>query len=541
MPFALAIWFVASIGAAGLAASPVPLRGPAPLLYVRFVTPPRVHVTFFPGGRSRREFPAPVQVGLRPGYIYRIMLAGLPERPELLLYPTIEVRGTLHLPKFIKTADHPAPIIFREEDIRAAFEGKMITKVIYLEDPEQAVARDSSTTPLEFDIPPGSDALAEAADRGRPLLVVRLGERQLSDEELSSCGIPGTILFPGEKFLRPPAAPPCLPWACLPFVDPFWGVKPPTEECLHDGGDTGLRAGLDRNGQIGGLDPSDSMAVYADSRGTRRLAISNRVCVCVPRFITLRSQMGTTGYDVAWGVGTTHHVQPREQLLSRHPPLVTNQQESLKMLQSRQRASGAIATTPVHRIDRLVLLQASHIEVGPADTVGTTLWQRLRGEVKSELVERMRFARQFENVAGVRGLEKLQLGPAAVGQIQGVNVVGIVQETRSLTSTPHGLPTEPDQPLHLYKWADRQSAQVGDEITFYLKYSNQGGQPISNVAVTDSLTSRLEYVSGSAKTDRDAVFTVRPNQAGSVILQWEISGLLLPGQSGIVSFRARVR
>jgi uncharacterized repeat protein (TIGR01451 family) len=103
------------------------------------------------------------------------------------------------------------------------------------------------------------------------------------------------------------------------------------------------------------------------------------------------------------------------------------------------------------------------------------------------------------------------------------------------------VPHAPEKPLILFKWANAQAAQVGDTVTFYLKYSNHGGQPITDVAVSDSLTGRLEYVPGSAKSDRDAVFTTQENEAGSLILRWEVSGRLLPGQSGVVSFQAKVR
>jgi len=78
-------------------------------------------------------------------------------------------------------------------------------------------------------------------------------------------------------------------------------------------------------------------------------------------------------------------------------------------------------------------------------------------------------------------------------------------------------------------------------VTFYLKYTNHGGKPISDVALSDSLTGRLEYVPGSARSDRNAVFTIQENEAGSVILRWEVTGKLLPGQSGVVSFQAKVR
>jgi hypothetical protein len=34
---------------------------------------------------------------------------------------------------------------------------------------------------------------------------------------------------------------------------------------------------------------------------------------------------------------------------------------------------------------------------------------------------------------------------------------------------------------------------------------------------------------------------MQQNEAGSVILRWEINGRLPPGESGIISFQARVR
>jgi uncharacterized repeat protein (TIGR01451 family) len=93
----------------------------------------------------------------------------------------------------------------------------------------------------------------------------------------------------------------------------------------------------------------------------------------------------------------------------------------------------------------------------------------------------------------------------------------------------------------LVKCADRTSAQPGDVVTFFLRYSNHGSKPIADVAVTDSLSPRLEYVPGSAQSDRPGVFTTQVNEAGSLILRWEISGTLQPGQCGALRFQARVR
>jgi uncharacterized repeat protein (TIGR01451 family) len=123
-------------------------------------------------------------------------------------------------------------------------------------------------------------------------------------------------------------------------------------------------------------------------------------------------------------------------------------------------------------------------------------------------------------------------GPAAMrGIVANVEIEGTVVEH----------PPLPPGKFVLCKSVDKQTARVGDVVTFSLRYSNMGGQAIQDVAVVDSLTGRLEFIPGSAKTDRAASFSMLPNDAGSLQLRWEISGKLLPGGSGLITFQARVR
>jgi hypothetical protein len=74
---------------------PHALHGPSPLFYIRIIGPAGLHATVYQGTPEGSEFPTPVTVGLRPGYIYRIKLTGLPGHPTEALYPTLEVRGSL--------------------------------------------------------------------------------------------------------------------------------------------------------------------------------------------------------------------------------------------------------------------------------------------------------------------------------------------------------------------------------------------------------------------------------------------------------------
>jgi uncharacterized repeat protein (TIGR01451 family) len=264
----------------------------------------------------------------------------------------------------------------------------------------------------------------------------------------------------------------------MQFYDPIIGPRHAEEECLHDGGDIGRRAGIGPNGQLGGVDPTDTVAAYADSKGRRHVAVSNRVCICVPRFVALRAETLPAGFDTPFGAGLVKMVVGESALTNRVKAVALEQEEKLRGLAGRERPSGMQIRVASHAID------------------------------------------QYQSQAAVFGFV----------QSQSVN-----------NSFEHIPSVPPDRPLLLTKCADRQDAQVGDVITFTLRYVNTGGQPITGIVVADSLTGRLEYLVGSAKTDRDALFTTQANEAGSLLLRWEITTPLPPGQTGTVTFQARIR
>jgi hypothetical protein len=64
---------------------------------------------------------------------------------------------------------------------------------------------------------------------------------------------------------------------------------------------------------------------------------------------------------------------------------------------------------------------------------------------------------------------------------------------------------------------------------------------IGNVTIVDNLSTRLEYIAGSAVSSLDANFITEPNPAGSTILRWEIQNPVEPGKGGVLRFRTRVR
>jgi uncharacterized repeat protein (TIGR01451 family) len=525
-------------------AYPPPARGPAPLLYIRFLGPDGLSVTIFQGQAAGRTFQAPFSVGFRPGYIYRIKVSGFPRRPGAMMFPSLEVVGTLCLPPRLKAGDYPAPVELTEEDFERVVGGAVLTKVVVLENPERSVPTATRPDqPLESQVPASQDPLEAARERGRPVLVVRMGQRQFTPEQMARQAIPGTILLPEDKSLAAPACRPYLPWAGAPVYDPISGPKPGNEECLRDGGDQGQKAGLDRNGHLQGLDPADTVAEYSDTRGQRRLAISNCVCICVPRFLVLRSETVLASYHMQVSPGDTQVVQGHQSVQTKMTSEQTRQNEHLSGLSGRERLRGAINSQNLGRIERLEVLSAYQMDIGPGTFLGTKMLSKLTRDQRVLLKKQMEYAQQLGQPYGLGGVGQVQAGPTAVGRMQGVNVLGTLQEVRAITVTCNQAPVPPPagKPLALYKWADKQGAKVGEVVTMFLKYSNQGGQPITDVALSDSLTGRLEYLPGSAKSDRDAVFTMQNNEAGSVILRWEVSGKLQAGESGVVSFQARVR
>ncbi|MFO0970500.1 MAG: hypothetical protein U0793_33565 [Gemmataceae bacterium] len=135
-----------------------------------------------------------------------------------------------------------------------------------------------------------------------------------------------------------------------------------------------------------------------------------------------------------------------------------------------------------------------------------------------------------------------EIGLAISGEVKGVKVTVVTQAPAGVDAIcPKAVESEKDGPLQVIKWPDKCGVNVGDIVTFFVRYTNTGGLPMSGIVIADSLHTRYEYVPGSAKTDRASTFTTQVNEAGSLILNWQIQGDLGPGEQGMVSFQVRVR
>jgi uncharacterized repeat protein (TIGR01451 family) len=521
--------------------SPPPIQAPeakAPLLFVRVQGPEGMAVTFLEAGGGK-AFDQPVTVGLRPCFVYRLKLSGFPTKPNVNLYPSLEVRGTLRIPPQLKAADFPAPVVIDDEDVERALSGVLVTKVITLEDAEKtSVGLQFAGQPAQVTISPEEDPIAYAKSVGRPILIVRLGMREPDKAEIARLG-QGMILYPNMKSLPPLS--PGQKFYALPPELPVKGPLDPLEECLRDGGDNGKPVYIAEGGQLEGLDPTDTVAEYRDSSGRLKLKPSNTVCLCVPRFLAVRHETPAAQFEMTKHPGAILGSKHQDQLLAQEKARKLRGLDEMEQLRARQSLQAAVANKRPIRVENICVLQGIEIDVGLAAYLGSKVALTLREEDRVKLARQLELPIKLSSEVGPNNFQG-ECRLRAVGNVAGLGqVTGSVDTREFVCLCTQEKPEIPEKPLCLLKWASAGSAQVGDVVTFYIKYSNLGGKPIRDIAISDSLTGRLEYVPGSAQSDREAVFVTQENEAGSSILRWEIRDPLPPGQKGVVSFQAKVR
>ena len=193
-------------------------------------------------------------------------------------------------------------------------------------------------------------------------------------------------------------------------------------------------------------------------------------------------------------------------------------------------------------IHRLEILRAQTLDLLVRESISSESTMSARDKQKLAFKRQTENVKRFSSSLGLRANDGVE-GTSVVARIEnGAEVVKANVQTREIVITEdEAQEIETDKPLSLLKLSDKPSAKVGEIVTFTLRYTNLGSKPMSDIAVTDSLATRLEYVASSAVSDRDAVFTIQKNEAGSLTLHWEITGKLMPKEFGIIRFQARVR
>lgn len=509
--------------------APVP-PGAVPLLYVKLLAPAGSRVTIH-DGMNRRTFAAPVTVGLRPLVPCRFSVEGLRERDDEAVHGTIVVRDVLRLPPDQRAVDFPVPLLVTPKDLDHIGTA-MIIKWLIIEDPNRLPSVQLTPgQPAELPNVAG-DEPEEAADLlGRPVAIVYMGGREPDPDSLA--GIPpGWVVFPEQAAQVPSVNDPRV----LPIIQPPKGG----EEVLKDGGDSDRVAHLDKTGQLSGVNPTDTVAEYRNHAGQKQMVVSNRVCVVAPRFVILRHvvplQVQATVVEPTPMIGS----EAGEHVDLRQKSRIQRQLDEADLVRRRDRLNANVLRQSVRRLVEVqplavtVMTWEPHIALTVEQAKTLTLRQRALFKKQVEL------ALALTRVEGL-GRAKTVVATEVAGQVEELGVVRAVFEPKNVTFVCEPDPQLPDQPLFIQKWASAESAKPGDILTFSILYKNVGGKPIREIAVVDSLSSRLEYLPGTAQSNREAVFLSQENEVGSLELRWEIKEPLLPNQHGVVKFQAKVK
>lgn len=140
------------------------------------------------GGQT--DLSSSAQASILVGPVYRLRISDLSDFPGVELYPTVELLDRLHPPAG-REAEFPVPIVFTEQEIQFALQGRLVTKVVFLEQPDRASPARSTTASRVRVVEPRENPLAVADENGRPMAIVRLGSR-VPDANAPDSGFYGT-------------------------------------------------------------------------------------------------------------------------------------------------------------------------------------------------------------------------------------------------------------------------------------------------------------------------------------------------------------
>jgi hypothetical protein len=207
--------------------------GPLPGYFqpVEIKLPPGALVSLAVGGEFEQLRPGPRKAGMLIGAVYRVRVTNIRLAEGAEVFPTVEVIDRMYPPSG-QERRFAIPIDISEEDLKLALAGKFVTRVIYLEDPRQALpARDNPQAQNWFEAAPGQDPLAVADGLGRPVAILRLGARLPDpgdDPQIFFFGSPPFADYPAER--TAPSTKPALPKKPAASNDravPKAGVIPP--------------------------------------------------------------------------------------------------------------------------------------------------------------------------------------------------------------------------------------------------------------------------------------------------------------------------
>lgn len=145
---------------------------------VRIQAPEGAWISLVEEGNCSNTAEGHLLVGMLIAPVYRLKVSNFSPPAGVEVYPTIEIIDRLYPPAGLAQR-YPIPIELTREELQMAADGMFVTRVIYVENPNQALPIDGSKDDHQqwVEVPRGADPLAIADEMGRPVAILRIGGR----------------------------------------------------------------------------------------------------------------------------------------------------------------------------------------------------------------------------------------------------------------------------------------------------------------------------------------------------------------------------
>jgi uncharacterized repeat protein (TIGR01451 family) len=302
----------------------------------------------------------------------------------------------------------------------------------------------------------------------------------------------------------------------------------PKDEFICDGGDKNHDVIVKRDWTIVGLDQEDTVAHYDTVDGRTEVTASNCVCIYAPRFAAVRqvsSPILYEGHERIAGVEKPLKLNVHEENRGPKTAIQPEQLVAQLGLDQTQAFRDKIRGTHIEQTLQPILAADAFL---PHENLKLIMRGEYDATEKARLAER--------TAAAVTWTQNQAVQILIDGQ-QAVQAKGLLQPQETIVYELDGKPC-----LRICKIADKSDAQVGEIITFTLRFDNLGDQTVGNVTIIDHLMPRLEYVEGSAQSTLASEFKPGPIVGGeTTVLRWEINDPLKVNEGGVIRFQAKVR
>lgn len=144
---------------------------------VRMLVPDETLIGMGVASGFAESYSSQITVGMMVGPVYRFKISNVRLHPGVELYPSVEILGKLNPPPGLEN-QFPIEIQITQDDLEQAMKGRMVTRVIYLEDPNLPLPhRHVEGKQPSVEVGGGTDPLRAAERLGRPMAIMRIGSR----------------------------------------------------------------------------------------------------------------------------------------------------------------------------------------------------------------------------------------------------------------------------------------------------------------------------------------------------------------------------